>query len=80
MTTPAATAPVRLTPATMHRVKRKLPISASKNNSPCVRRDRGASCAGAGSQCSMATAPMAKRSQASSSTGNTATSGLDRAT
>ncbi len=80
MVTPAATALVRLTPVTMHSVNRKLPKKDSRNSSQRVCADSGASPGTGRSQPSMATAPMPKRSQASSSTGNRATSGLDRAT
>ena len=80
MVTPAVTALVRLTPVTMHSVNKKLPKKDSRNSKRLVRRFSGASSGVLRSQRAMATAPMPKRSQASSSTGNNAASGLDSAT
>ena len=77
---PADTALVMLTPYSMQIENKKLPSSDSTNTSRRVWALIGASSAGRLSQPAMATAPMAKRSQASSSTGNAAASGLDRAT
>ena len=78
--TPAASAEVSATPYSMQMLNRKLPRKLSQNSSQRSWRDSGASPGRRGSQCSMATAAMPKRSQASSSTGNTATSRRDRPT
>ena len=80
MVTPAVTALVKATPLIMQSVKRKLPKKDSKNSSHLVCLVRVVSCAGGLSQPSMATAPMPKRSQASSMTGKMAARGLDKAT
>ena len=80
MITPADTALVRLTPNSMQIENRKLPRKDSRNTRPRVRGVIGGSSGGRRSQCGIASAAMPKRSQASSSTGNAATSGLDRAT
>ena len=60
--------------------KPKLPRKLSQNSSRRSRADSGASPAGRFSQCSIASAAMPKRSQASRKTGNTATSSLDSPT
>jgi len=78
--TPAETAEVSRMPPSMHSVKRKLPRKLSRNSSRWVRRFSGGSSAGRRSQCAMAMPPMPKRSHASSTTGSTASSGLDSAT
>ena len=78
--TPAALALVRLTPYNMHTENKKLPKKASRNSSFLVALDSGCSVLGFDSQRAMATEPMAKRSHANKNTGNTATSGLDKAT
>ncbi|CAM5194187.1 hypothetical protein CDEN61S_00461 [Castellaniella denitrificans] len=80
ITTPAATAPLWLTPSTMKTVNRKLPMKASRNTSRRTRGVGGGSAAGRRSQCSMPAPPIPKRSQPSRNTGNTAASGLLRAT
>ena len=80
MITPADTALVRLTPSSMHTENKKLPRNDSRNKSPRRRGVRGGSSAGRGSQWAIASAPMPKRSHASSITGNAATRGLDSAT
>jgi hypothetical protein len=64
----------------MQMENRKLPSKADRNKSLWVAGVHVASSAGRRSQCSMARAPMPKRSQASKKTGQTASSGLDRAT
>jgi hypothetical protein len=80
MITPADTALVRLTPNSMQIENMKLPRNDSRNTRPRVRGVMGGSSGGRRSQCGMARAAMPKRSQASSSTGKAATSGLDSAT
>ena len=80
MMTPAVTALVRLTPEIMHSVNKKLPRNASRNSSLRVEAVNLGSSAGLGSQCTMATAPMPKRSQASRKIGRVAARGLDNAT
>ena len=79
MVTLAATAPVSETPVIMQMVKRKLPKNDSTNSNQRVCRVIGASFAGRRSQVAIASAPMPKRSHASSSTGNAAANGLDSA-
>ncbi len=78
--TPADTALVMLTPYNMQIDNRKLPKGDSMKTSHLTCGVNGGSCAGARSQGDMASAAMPKRSQASRNTGNTATSGLDKAT
>jgi len=80
ITTPAASAEVAITPYSMQIENRKFPMKLSQNSSTRSRRDRGASPGTRRSQCSMATAAMPKRSQASRNTGNAATSSFDRPT
>ncbi len=80
MMTPADTALVSLTPLIMHSVNRKLPRKDSRNSRRRVRGESGGSPGGFFSQCAIATPPMPKRNQASSSTGKTAASGLESAT
>ena len=80
MMTPADTALVRLTPNSMQIENRKFPRKDSRNTSFFVCAVMGASRAGLRSQCSMASPPMPKRSQASRNTGIAAASGLDSAT
>ena len=78
--TPADTALVRLTPYSMQIENRKLPTKDSRNSRRRVCAVKGASSAGLRNQGSMAMAAMPNRIHASSSTGNAATSGLDKAT
>ena len=80
MITPADTALVMLTPNSMQIENRKLPRKDSRNTSLRVWAVMGASPNGLRSQCSMASPPMPKRSQASRNTGIAATKGLDSAT
>jgi len=80
MTTPAATAVVRLTPKSMQMENMKLPRKDSRNSSQRVLVVRGGSSAGLRSHEIMARPPMPKRSHASRNTGMTATSGFDSAT
>ena len=80
MTTPAATAEVSATPKSMQIENRKLPRKLSQNSSQRSCADNGASPSRLRTQCSMASAAMPKRSQASRKIGNTATSSFDRPT
>ena len=80
MITPAATAEVSATPKSMQIENRKLPRKLSQNSRRRSWRSSGASVGPRRSQPSIATAAIAKRSQASKNTGNTATSNLDRPT
>ena len=77
---PAATAEVSATPLSMQTEKRKLPKKLSQNSSQRSRLPRRGSPGVRRSQPSIATAAMPKRSQASSSTGNSTTSAFDSAT
>ena len=80
ITTPAATAVVRLTPNSMQMENRKLPRNDSRNSRPLVRGDSAGSFGGFLSQRHMAMPPIPNRSQASKKTGKTTTRGLDKAT
>jgi hypothetical protein len=64
----------------MQTENKTLPSSDSKNISRRVPVVTGAYWGGFLSQCTMATAPMPKRIQASSNTGSAMTKGFDRAT
>jgi hypothetical protein len=78
--TPAAVAEVSATPYSMQIENRKLPRKLSQNSSQRSWRDSGASPGVRRTQCSIASAAMPKRSQASRKTGNTATSSFDSPT
>ena len=80
ITTPAATAEVKATPNSMHTEKPKLPSRLAQNISRLSGADKAASPGARRTQCAIASAAMAKRSQASRNTGNTATSKRDKPT
>ena len=78
--TPALLAVVSDTPNNMSTENKKLPNHESKKISHLVWRFNTGSSTGLRSHGNMASAPMPNRSHATSSTGKTATSGLDSAT
>ena len=80
MITPAASAELRYTPASMQIENRKLPKNDSRNSRRRVGASRGCSFAGRRSQGAIATAAIAKRSQASRNTGKITTSALEKPT
>ncbi len=80
MTTPAASAEVCSTPNSMQTENSTLPNRLCRNSSRRSLRVVGASQGSRRSQCSIAGAAIAKRSQASRKTGNTASSSLDSPT
>ena len=67
-------------PASMQIENRKLPKNDSRNSSRWMRASSGASSAGRRSQGAIATAAIAKRSQASRNTGKITTSALEKPT
>ena len=78
ITTPAAKAPLSFTPYNMQIEKQKLPRKLSQKSRRRSCAESGASPGERATQCSIATAAMPKRSQASRNTGSTATSSFDR--
>ena len=78
--TPAALAVVRATPLSIAIENRKLPKNDIRNSCRCSLRVSGGSSRAGRVHGIIATAAIAKRSSASTSTGNTASSGLDKAT